>query len=303
MGEIRDDYREVAAELMEKAADEPATITPENVYRTGNPEVRALVNRVVDDLLLPESTFLGLEHLEELAGHAREGAACLILMEHYSNFDIPCLYRLLELQGERGKAVAERIVSMAGVKLTEDSPFIRAFSSGYPRIMIYPSRALQEVTDPQHREELERRSAAINMSALREMVRCKHDGRIVLVFPTGTRYRPGKPETRRVLPEVATYLKHFDYLVFIGVDGNVLRVSPTPDMTRDITAKDIVVHRAGPVLEVKAFRAAIREAAAEYRSAEGGEALRKVTAQRITEEIDRIHREIVAYREPLLERG
>ncbi len=302
MGEIRNDYAHIVPRLKEAARSEPAHITPDQIFRPANLAARNVVNEVVDDLLLPESDILGFQHLEELAERARSGAATLILMEHYSNFDIPCFYRLLDRRGQKGQEIADRILSMAGVKLTEETEFVRAFSSAYPRIMIYPSRALQGITDEARYRELCRRSAVINMKALREMVRRKNEGWIVLVFPAGTRYRPGKPETRRPLPEVAGYLKNFDYVAFIGTGGNVLRVSPTSDMTRDITAQDIIVHSVGQVQNADDLRNEVKARARRRDGTVDTETLREKTATYITEQLDQLHREAREYRLPLLEK-
>jgi glycerol-3-phosphate O-acyltransferase len=174
-------------------------------------------------------------------------------MEHYSNFDIPSLYYLLS-RSETGKEIIPRIVSIAGMKLNSDSPFVLAFTEAYTRIVIYPSRTLASITDPDTLAQERKLSNAINRASLHEMVRQKHSGKLILVFPAGTRYRPGREDTKRGLKEVDSYIKSFDYMVLIGIAGNVLRISPSEAMSDDLVTEDIMVYSVSPVLSCREFR-------------------------------------------------
>jgi len=276
MRSIGEDYRDITAQLI-KNSRSPREITPENVYQAANTANRPLINRIIDDLLLEGSQLRGYEHLEDLYERSQAGSSCLILMEHYSNFDIPGLYYFLETRGveeSQGKAdpqgnaaraeayngndVARAIVSMAGMKLNVDSDFIRAFTEAYSRIVIYPSRSLDSIQDPHEQQSEARRAKAINNAGLRHMVRMKHEGHLILVFPTGTRYRPSNPDTGRVLPSVDAYLKSFDYMVFVGIAGNVLHVAEEGGMTEDKVVRDLVVYTVSEVEECRPFRERIR---------------------------------------------
>ena len=61
----------------------------------------------MEDLLLPGSRIIGKENLLALHQLAQRKKHCLILMEHYSNFDIPCFYELLERSGDAYREVAD----------------------------------------------------------------------------------------------------------------------------------------------------------------------------------------------------
>jgi glycerol-3-phosphate O-acyltransferase len=293
MPSIGEDYRDITTQLI-KNSRSPREVTPDNVYQPANTANRPLISRIIEDLLLEGSGMAGYEHLKELYERSQAGSSCLILMEHYSNFDIPGFYYFLEGHGEEaaspekhaeeaseGSRVANAIVSMAGMKLNVESDFIRAFTEAYTRIVIYPARSLEAVSDPETQRVEARRSKAINSAALRHMVRMKHDGHMILVFPTGTRYRPSKPDTARVLPSVDSYLKSFDYMVFVGIAGNVLHVAEEGGMTADRVVRDVVVYTVSPVEACRPFRDRIRSQ--EQTGAEAKEAVADGVQQRLRE--------------------
>lgn len=237
--------------------DKPEKITPETVFQPGKPKKRAFINRILEHLLLPGSGITNIEAFEELYRLSQGGAPCLILMEHYSNFDIPCLYYLLQKQ--QRPQTADHITAIAGMKLNEESPFVNAFAEAYTRVVIYPSRSLAGISDPEKRKEEEARSRKINMAATRSMIRLKHEGEMILVFPSGTRYREGEPDTKRGVKEVDSYIKSFDYVIFVGLAGNVLRIHPTGDMARDLATRDVVSVTISDVVSCREFRDRVRE--------------------------------------------
>lgn len=255
LGPIREVYADEAREMVANSG-QPRTVSTSNLYQEANTKNRDIIEGVLDHLVLPESEILGIENLIELHRRSRQGESCLILMEHYSNFDIPGLIYLLRRSDH--PEVADDVVAMAGVKLNEDSPFVRAFTEAYTRVVIYPSRSLEGITDEKLREDERRRGQEINMAATRQMIRLKHKGKLILVFPSGTRYRPGKPDTKRGVKEVDSYIKSFDTTVFVGIAGNVLQIHPTGDMSRDLTTRDILVMQASEPVSCSEFRESAR---------------------------------------------
>ncbi|TFG62026.1 MAG: 1-acyl-sn-glycerol-3-phosphate acyltransferase [Gemmatimonadales bacterium] len=251
LGPIRDVFGGVALKLREQSA-QPRTISSEAVFQTANSENLALIDGIIDQLVLPGSGVLNVERFDELYERTKKGESCLILMEHYSNFDIPCLFYLLTKSGRRD--LAESIIAIAGMKLNEDSGFVVAFAEAYTRIVIYPSRSLSTLSDPALLEQETRRSREINMAATRQMIRLKHRGHMILLFPSGTRYREGNPETKRAVKEVDSYIKSFDWMVCLGTAGNVLRIDPDGDMSRDLTARDTVILSVSEIERCHDFR-------------------------------------------------
>lgn len=292
---ISNKYRSIAEKLVQRSSHN-SIVNENNVYQEGNPESRELVDAIVEDLLLPGSRIEHFENLEELYNLSQAGSSCLILMEHYSNFDIPCFYFLGSRFGERGRCVTDTVVSMAGMKLNEESKFVLAFSECYTRIVIYPSRSLASISDPEKQQAERRKSNSINRAALHEMVRQKHNGHIILVFPSGTRYRPGVESTRRGLKEVDSYIKSFDHMVFVGIAGNILRIAPNGEMSEDLVAEDAMIFDVSPVIPCMEFRDSIREAARSDAEAD----LKQIVADSVMNELAALHEKAERLRVPLL---
>jgi len=244
------------AEVMEmvKNSHGQRVITEENVYQKANEVNRGIFYRIVKDLLDPKSQIKGLENLEELYQKAQAGESCLILMEHYSNFDLPCFFYLIEKDHPKGKDIVDVLIAIAGFKLNEEHPAVLAFTEAFSRIVIYPSRALAKITDEKTLEEEKKKSNQINMAAMKAMMKAKTTGQIILVFPSGTRYRPGDPSTKKGVKEIDTYLRTFQNMVLISINGNILEINPTGGMIEDVGKKDLVSFSVSPVLSTKEFR-------------------------------------------------
>ena len=88
---------------------------------------------------------------------------------------------------------------------------------------------------------------------MRAMDDCKRRGEVILVFPSGTRYREGHPETKRGLREIDSYLRLFDYVILVSINGNILEIV-SEDMLDDVVGPDKLVYCASPVIECKPFR-------------------------------------------------
>lgn len=236
-------------------------ITPETVFREGVTEIRVLLNELIGETIDTGSCFRNTEHIEDFLAQIEAGKKGIILPEHYSNLDYPLFLYLLANSGEAGKKLAERCVAIAGMKLTEDDPSLALLTQGYTRINIYPSRTLASITDPNQLEVENKRSRAINLASMRVLDKVREDGQAIVVFPAGTRYRPGKPETKRGLREIDSYIKSFDIMLLVSINGNCLRLSDNPsDMMNDQLVQDRIIMDASPVTTTKDFR----EAAAEF---------------------------------------
>jgi glycerol-3-phosphate O-acyltransferase len=230
-------------------------VTEENVYQLGNEEIRPFLDQMVDTLVLPGSGISGMEHLRELYKFLKEGHSCLLLLEHYSNMDLS-LFDCLLRKETGGKEIADSVVAIAGMKLTEDNPIVATFASAYTRLVIYPSRSLQGLDPEKDKDEIQR-SASINRAATRALIRIKEKGGMVLVFPSGTRYRPWEPSTKRGVREIDSYVRLFEYMCPVAINGEVLHVSQG-DMMEDSVSRDLVRLTVGPVRSCSEFRNGIR---------------------------------------------
>jgi hypothetical protein len=293
MEPISSRYRDKIIEMM-KNVRHTSVVTEKDVFQKANPLNRPYIDSMVEELLLPGSGILNLENLHRLCELSRQGASCLILMEHYSNFDIPCLYYLLEREGENGKQIADSIISIAGMKLNEENPIVLAFTEAYTRIVIYPSRSLKHVSDPAVLKEEKHKNNAINRAAMHEMIRAKKSGHIMLVFPAGTRYRPWDPSSRKGLKEIDSYIKSFDYMVLVGISGNVLRINPSEAMHEDFVTQDVVLYNAGPVIECGPFRKRMKA------EAPFGDDSKQYVVDRVMDELQVLHEAAERSRAPFL---
>lgn len=247
-------YKHFFPEL-KKLTRAETVITEHNVFQPANTGIRQIMDQMCGDNILPTSEFRNLHFAEDFLAKIKEGKRGIILMEHYSNMDLPAIMYLLEHSGPAGKELQERIVAIAGMKLNEDDPIVSAFAEAYSRIVIYPSRSLASITDPEKFKEEEHRSRVINLASMRALDRVRKEGNAVLVFPSGTRYRPGKPETKKGVREIDSYIRLSDVMLLVSMNGCCLRFSDDPkDMLGDIVSKDRLVITASPVYDCAAFR-------------------------------------------------
>lgn len=264
---LKEKFGDLFAEMVahSKAA---AKIDETKVYEEANPEMRKYMFKLLDDTFSADSGLGNLENFKDFYEKVvKQGKSGLILMEHYTNLDLPAIIYLLQKVGEPwADDFASRIVAVAGMKLNEASAGVRAFTEGFTRVVIYPTRSLNAVEAKGiSQEDLkaeEQKARKINFAAMRAMDACKKRGQMILVFPSGTRYRPGKPETKRGLREIDSYLRLFDYMLLVGINGNCLRINPEnpDDMLEDILEPGKVTLTAYPVLDCKNFREAVLSA-------------------------------------------
>jgi glycerol-3-phosphate O-acyltransferase len=264
-----------------KESKAPTVITEENVYQEGDPNALSILDEMVDYLLLPESGLDGMNHLEELMEKAESGKACLLLVEHYSNMDLSLVSFLARKAGGRGKNISDALVAIAGMKLNEDNPVVAAFAGAYSKIVIFPSRSLKEMDPVKDSAEIVRGNA-INRAAMKSLVRHKYKGKLILVFPSGTRYRPWEPDTKKGVREIDSYIRSFDYLCFVALNGEVLHVQQT-DMMNDAVSKDIVRVTVGPVVNCRDFRNRVVAETADEKD------IKQAVADEIMKELEKIH--------------
>lgn len=258
---LKEKYADMFVE-MAKLSRAAAKIDETKVYEEANLDTRKYMYKLLDDNFLPGSGLGNIENFKAFYNAVvKEGKSGLILMEHYTNLDLPAILYLLDKQGEDwAKDLSSRIVAVAGMKLNETSVGVRAFTEGFTRVVIYPTRSLdavgaKDISEEEKKAE-EQKARKINFAAMRAMDACKKRGQAILVFPSGTRYRPGKPETKKGLREIDSYLRLFDCMILVSINGNCLRINPASpdDMVSDLVEQDKVVLTASPVINCKEFR-------------------------------------------------
>jgi len=263
-------------------------ITSENVFQEAAKEIRPYLDKMVEELILPGSGVDGYENLKELYDLAKSGKSCLLLPEHYSNMDLSLLTYLVDKAGEQGEEISNSIIAIAGMKLNEDNPVVSAFASAYSRIVICPSRSFQTLDPEKDKAEIQRANI-INRSAMKAVIRCKYKGHLILIFPSGTRYRPGDPSTKRGVRETDSYIRSFDYMCLAAIKGQVLHVRPG-DMMDDEVTHDKVRISFSPVINCTEFRDKVRAKAEEHGVPDGDEK-KQAVADAIMEELERMHQD------------
>lgn len=269
-------------------------ITEENVYQEGNQDILPLLDKMVETFILPGSGIGGMDHLKDLWQKALSGKSCMLLLEHYSNMDLSEFCYLLRREPDHGAEIVDTVVAIAGMKLTESSPVVAAFASAYTRLVIYPSRSLAALDAEKDRAEITR-SNAINRAAMKALLKVKHQGKLILVFPSGTRYRPWDPDTKKGVREIDSYVKSFDYMCMVAINGELLHVRQG-DMMDDSISQDVVRCTVGPVISCTEFRDKARAEA----EAAGIEDKKQATVDAIMTELEKMHISAEAERQKLL---
>ncbi|MCQ2588453.1 MAG: 1-acyl-sn-glycerol-3-phosphate acyltransferase [Treponema sp.] len=254
-------YKSFFGQLMQNSTA-AAKIDETNVYQEANPANRKLFSQIIEGNILPGSGFKNMDKIKSFYEQiVNEGKSGVVMMEHYSNADLPNFIYLLENSPEEwARDMASRIVPIAGMKLNESDPGVRAFTEGFTRVVVYPTRSQDAMrasgaTEAEIEEEVAR-AKKINFAAMRAMDVCKKRGQIILVFPSGTRYRPGKPETKRGLREMDSYLRLFDIMLPVANNGTWLTINTVnpESMLEDIVEPAVCTLTACDIVNCKDFR-------------------------------------------------
>lgn len=255
-------YKELIEQIRTSAKAE-TKVSIEDLYKEGNAELLPYIDSIIKENLLEGSDIVSFESLEKLLELSEQGAKCILLVEHYSNFDLPVLSYLLRSKGQTGKKIADNIVAIAGIKLSETNRVVSAFSEAYSRLVIYPSRSIEEIeskiSDPIKRAKEVLKANAINLASMKTLSKLKTSGKIILVFPAGTRFRPWDPNSKRGVREIDSYLRTFDYMCFVSINGNILRINNQGEMLDDLICKDKIVIQASEPILCNDFRKAVKE--------------------------------------------
>jgi len=291
LGTLTEIYGEQIKQVL-KTSKAPTVVTEDNVYQEGDPNVLAILDGMLESILLPGSALIGMDNLEQLFDKAKNGKACLLLVEHYSNLDLSLVSLLARKAGGRGQEISDALIAIGGIKLNEDNPVVAAFTGAYTKIVIYPSRSIQGMDPEKDKDEIARANG-INRAAMKALIRSKYKGKLVLVFPSGTRYRAWEPDTKKGVREIDSYVRSFDHMCFIALNGQLLHVQKS-DMMNDAVSKDIATATVGPVINCNEFRDEALAARADE------EDKKQVVADALMAELERMHIAAEAERQKLL---
>ena len=138
-----------------KVSKAAAKIDETEIYEEANPETRKYLTLITKDNVLPESHIINVQYFKEFYDAIVNGGKTgVLMMDHYSNMDLPCLIHLLENYGEDWATdFSKRLVAIAGMKLNEANPIVRALTESFTRVVIYPTRSLNSVLESDASEE------------------------------------------------------------------------------------------------------------------------------------------------------
>lgn len=254
-------YMKTIQEMM-KVSRRSSEVSLDELYQPANIELLPYIDSMIKDHLKSGSEIRSFANLEQLLALAKSGKSCLLLLEHYSNFDLPVFSYLLRKAGISGLDIEASIVAIAGIKLSETDAAVTAFTEAYSRLVIYPSRYLEiiktKIKSPKELAAELMKASNVNRAAMKTLGELKTSGKLILVFPSGTRYRPWDPSTKRGVREMDSYLRSFDYMCTVSINGNILRINPEGEMKEDLLYKDKVIFDVSPPMSCPDFRERVK---------------------------------------------
>ncbi|MDR2734217.1 MAG: 1-acyl-sn-glycerol-3-phosphate acyltransferase [Spirochaetota bacterium] len=226
----------------------------DNIYQESHKANREVFLSIAVNFLKAGSGIDGLENLVRLGELSAQGHSCLIFSEHISNLDVPAFWMLMRLAGPEYVELFDRIVFIAGRKLNEESGVVKIFAEMFARIVISPKSFYDSLPDGAEKDRLAAEAQAFNTAAYRKICEFRSKGRILLVFPAGTRYRPWDPATGRGIREAEGYLRSFQYFLFAAFDGNLMPPERSIEMEDETPRADKMRLHFSPVEDAARFR-------------------------------------------------
>lgn len=268
--------------VLSSPVSEDDKVTKDDVFQGAKKRNRHLAKDLCETFLKEDSDIIGFDNLINLHELSKKGKSCLIASEHKSNLDVPNLYTLFINKYPDKLDLFEDIIFIAGKKLNEETPVVKAFAELFNRVVIVPKFTKIDTKD--EKQEV----FSINRAAQKWIRENKGKGYMFLVYPTGTRTRSWKPETKKGIRETYNYLKNFDYICPSAIEGNTMPVSRDGStMLDDHCVEDTVIYKFGDVLSTKEF---IEKSRSEY-AGESEFDIKQHTVDKLMELIYSLHGE------------
>lgn len=161
---------------------DPTALERVGVHTRQNPELRDFVVSFLDPLMT-NFTFEGEENLKYILPLAGKFPVVLI-SNHISHLDAPAIYHLLYRQGGEARKVADQLAFIAG-RLAFEEDFGRLGLYMFDTLLVCSKRDMTQ--NPGLADTMTR----INMRAFRQSQSLQKEGKVLAIFPEGTRSRTG----------------------------------------------------------------------------------------------------------------
>lgn len=168
--------------VMESFRDEGA-LERVGVYTMKSPPIRDFMVQFFDPLMR-NFTVEGKEHLSQIVPLLGRFPLVLIA-NHLSHFDTAAIYNLLYREGGEARKLADSLVFIAG-RLAFEPDFTRLGLYMIDSLLVCSKKDMQD--NPAMADLMTR----INMRSFRQAQQLQKDGKVIAVFPEGTRSRTGK---------------------------------------------------------------------------------------------------------------
>ncbi|MFN3603795.1 MAG: 1-acyl-sn-glycerol-3-phosphate acyltransferase [Leptonema sp. (in: bacteria)] len=166
-----------------KTFEDPSKLEEVGVYTQQNPKIRDFVVEFLKPLL-QNFTFEGKENLQYILPLTEKFPVTLI-SNHLSHLDAPAIYLMLYKEGGIAREIADRLVFIAGrLAFTED--FARLGLYMFDTLLVCSKKDMSQ--NPSLADVMTR----INMRAFRQSQQLQKQGKIIAIFPEGTRSRTGQ---------------------------------------------------------------------------------------------------------------
>ena len=169
---------------------EPERLEEIGVYTDIRPEPRDFMLKFLDPIM-KKFKVEGVENLKLLDGVIGKYPVTLI-SNHLSHLDAPAIFTLLYNAGPEGRKIAESLVFIAG-RLAFEPDFTRLGLYMFGTLLVCSKKDMAD--NPSLSDVMTK----INMRAFRNSQKLQSDGKVISIFPEGTRSRDG-----RLMPFVDT---------------------------------------------------------------------------------------------------
>ncbi|WCL51111.1 1-acyl-sn-glycerol-3-phosphate acyltransferase [Leptospira sp. GIMC2001] len=170
--------------------NDPSKLEEVGVLTDMNPVPRDFMLRFLDPIM-KKFTVEGVENLE-LLNPVIGKIPITLISNHLSHLDAPAIFALLYNAGPQGRKIAEQLVFIAG-RLAFEPDFTRLGLYMFGTLLVCSKKDMSDTPS------LSDIMTKINMRSFRQAQKIQTEGKIISIFPEGTRSRDG-----RLMPFVDT---------------------------------------------------------------------------------------------------